>query len=152
MRRRARRANDKTLRGVWSRWIANWTRPSSFYLIAIAALVTGTPLVAKPQMVDQHTTFTIGNRTFTGRNASFCVIEGQWNDGAHLRHVAWDRCDNLRVRRASVRANNDRRGPGRAKNCDAGDDGEAIEISNEHSSVMIMRDRSGKLCEVLTRD
>jgi hypothetical protein len=100
--------------------------------------------------------FKVGTSTFSGTAKSICVIKGNWADGEVFRYEGWDECRQMRIRHASKEtirgavAHGDMKRRTKVSDIPAG--AEVFEISNNYSQVLVFKDASGAVREILSRD
>lgn len=101
------------------------------------------------------TTYKVGTSTFTGSSKTICVIEGQWADGLPVRYEAWDRCSAMKVRRVTAKQYVGSPSLGAYDDFEITDippGSDVLEVGNEHSVILLFRDRKGVMREIMIRD
>lgn len=117
--------------------------------------VINLPASAAAPKAPLTTNFEVGSRILQGRPKTICVIEGTWADGEHLRFEAWDACSKMRVRPATIQEIGDAASLGADDKVTVRDippEAEVLQFSNDFSSVLIFRDKVGKVQEILIAD
>lgn len=102
-----------------------------------------------------ETTLKVGKPAFTGSPKTICVIEGLWADGQPFRFEAWDQCHKMEVRRVNVDQYAGSPSLGEKDDYEVTDipvGAEVLEVGNEHSVVLLFRDREGVMRQILVRD
>lgn len=95
------------------------------------------------------------NHAFSKMPKVVCALKGEWADGEPFHYQSWDTCSKTKVRRgnqATYAAERPRGSDKRLSGKDIPAGGEVIEVSNDHSVVIVFRDEGGRTREILIRD
>jgi hypothetical protein len=126
--------------------------------LGTALIISGMVLplaAAKPAAAGKPHRFNVAGTTIEGSAKTICVIEGKWKDGEYFRFEAWDGCSEMRMRRLPAAEVQNAGSLGESRDHTAADvppGSEVIEVSNDYSAVLLFRDATGTMREILARD